>query len=470
MRAGLPELIPGASSTVVSVKVDHPAMDTQSHPVSKADRSMIASRVDMTIAGSTLEGYKPSWGTWLRFLGEAKPDLVKDPTLVEHTHTVVEDLLIVFMCWLNGEDGQGEQGPLGSQEGSVANTGRIMQGLAHHFKRNSISTAPFESERVLRVRGTFRPSAREQSLIHDDNETLAASFEMIEYVMQTFFEDLRSKPLGERSAGDFKVGKNVNAEINIDAMGTALALSYSVVCTSRVGEVAHTGPAKGTDLVDKHAVQTRDVHFTVADIDNKDWLLFSNDLPERLEEKDIRQLTMYLISNKADQKGMKTRIVNVLPTSNRSRAFMSQMFHYCKIRGRREDDDMFFSRVYNKLSKKVNSTMVNAMWGLVSTHFSLEKGSLTSKSGKKLAVDMIANTDGGSSSSSSCDKGPAASFHASQNSQDHYRSRIMGGAGNSRAMDDSSQGLSTEQIRQAGALLQKPIPGGGKSVVLSERA
>ena len=203
-----------------------------------------------------------------------------------------------------------------------------MQGLAHSFKRISASTAPFESERVLRVRGTFRPSAREQSLIHEDNETLAASFEMIEYVSKYFFEDLRLLPLGDRNATGFKVGSNLQPEINIDTMGTALALAYSVVCISRVGEFAHTGPAKGHDLEDKHAVQVTDVHFTVGDIDGKERLLYSNDLPEEMEVEDVRQLTMYLISNKADQKGKKTRIVNVLPTSQRGKAFIGQMFLY----------------------------------------------------------------------------------------------------------------------------------------------
>ena len=137
---------------------------------------------------------------------------------------------------------------------------------------------------------------------------------------------------------------------------------------------------------------------------------------------------------------------------------------------------MFFSRVFNGRTKKVTSQMVNAMWGLVSTHFGV--GTLTSKSGKKLAVDMIhqsdssnnSNSSSSSSSSSSSNPGPAASFHASQESQDFYRSRIGGVPGNSRAMDDSSQGLSTEQIRQAGALLEKPVPNSGKTVVLSKRA
>ena len=228
-----------------AVGIDPPVAATRNPVVSRSDRELIASRVDMIVAGTTLEGYKPSWGTWLRFLHEEKPDLVGDPTLASFSQLVVEDLLIVFMCWLHGDDTQDGQGSLNSTAGSIANIGRIMQGLAHSFKRISASTAPFESERVLRVRGTFRPSAREQSLIHDDNETLAASFEMIKYVSRYFFEDLRLLPLGDRNATGFKVGSNPQPEINIDTMGTALALTYSVVCISRVGEFAHTGPAKG---------------------------------------------------------------------------------------------------------------------------------------------------------------------------------------------------------------------------------
>ena len=61
--------------------IDPPVAATRNPVVSLSDRELIANRVDMTVAGTTLEGYKPSWGTWLRFLHEAKPELVGDPTL-----------------------------------------------------------------------------------------------------------------------------------------------------------------------------------------------------------------------------------------------------------------------------------------------------------------------------------------------------------------------------------------------------
>jgi len=437
--------------------------------ISQREREMIAVRMDYALSGETLEGYKPAESIWLRFLKEKKPGLYTDPFLKGLGVIAIEEVLMVFICWLGGQMIDDTE-PVDEDEGiaayvdtsTVARQNNIvvtMQGLAHLFMKNSGDTSAFGAKNVLAVRGSFRKSAREVSAIRIDNEKTAASWEMIEYVSSNFFDRIKDGDSESRPVEAFKIGKNKTAEKKLDVMNTALAVEYMVVNTSRISEVAHTGPAKGHDIEDKHAVRDTDVHFMVEDASGEGCLVFSNDLPVGIKQEHILQLTMYLYSNKADQLGTKTRISTVTPDSERARAFIGRMLHWALARGVRASTDLFFSRTYLGKEKKLTSAMVNKMWDILEDEFGLPEGTLSSKSAKKLAADMaLKNSQGGLR--------PEDTFHASASAQGHYLSRQNYGSGSSVVLVDGKQGLSTEQVKAAAGLLSKPTAGAGAGIVL----
>ena len=112
----------------------------------------VAGRVDAALASSTLRGYRPAFGIWLRFLKECMAKAYGNPLLVQWSIESQVNLLCLFMLWCNG-DWAPETGTTStvikvnkSKSSGLANITLLSQGLEHEFLRMGASVAAFSSK------------------------------------------------------------------------------------------------------------------------------------------------------------------------------------------------------------------------------------------------------------------------------------------------------------------------------------